>query len=153
MKIEANTVQQYLDAVPKDKEEYFLELRQVILDNLPIGFKEELNYGMLGYVVPFDIYPAGYHCDKSKPLPFMNIACQKNFIGFYHMGIYANKELLDWFVDEYDSTVSHKLDMGKSCVRFKKIDEIPLKLIAELVKKVTPADWIKDYESQIKKAK
>ena len=128
-----------------------MELRQVILANLPKGFREELNYGMIGYVVPHAMYPAGYHCDPSLPLPFLNIACQKNFIGLYHMGIYADKKLLDWFTSEYVKRVKGKLDMGKSCVRFKKVDQIPLDLIGELVKRVSPRDWIKNYESALKR--
>lgn len=151
MKINANTVQEYLDAVPEEKKDAFLRLRQVILDHLPNGFQEELNYGMIGYVVPHELYPAGYHCNTDLSLPFMNIACQKNFIGFYHMGIYADKNLLDWFVSEYKNRVEHKLDMGKSCLRLKKLDQIPFDLLGELVQKVSPSDWISAYETQIKR--
>lgn len=151
MKIKANTVQEYLDAVPEEKKDAFLRLRQVILDHLPNGFQEELNYGMIGYVVPHELYPAGYHCNTDLPLPFMNIACQKNFIGFYHMGIYADKNLLDWFVSEYKNRAEHKLDMGKSCLRLKKLDQIPFDLLGELVQKVSPSDWISAYETQIKR--
>ena len=106
---------------------------------------------MIGYVVPHSIYPKGYHCDPKLPLPFMNIASQKNFIAFYHMGIYGNPELMNWFVNEFPNYSKAKLDMGKSCVRFKKMNEIPFELIGELVKKMTVADWVNQYESLYKK--
>ncbi|MBL4703560.1 MAG: DUF1801 domain-containing protein [Flavobacteriales bacterium] len=115
------------------------------------GFSEELNYGMPGYVVPHSLYPAGYHCAPELPLPFASFASQKNFIGFYHMGLYADPELLEWFVSEYPKHCKRKLDMGKSCIRFKKMDDIPYKLLGELMAKITPQDWISKYESNIKK--
>lgn len=151
MTIKANTVNQYLEALPSDRKEAINALRDIILANLPKGFKEEINYGMIGYVVPHNLYPAGYHCDTKLPLPFINIASQKNFIALYHMGIYANKELLDWFVTEYAKHTSAKLDMGKSCIRFKKPEHIPLKLIGELAAKITVQQWIDLYESNFKK--
>ena len=126
-------------------------MRETILANLPKGFDEQLNYGMIAYVVPHDIYPDGYHCDPKLPLPFANIASQKNFIGFYHMGIYANPELLEWFVKEYPKHSAAKLDMGKSCIRFKKMDKIPYDLIGKLMRKMSVNDWIKLYEKNIKK--
>ena len=127
-----------------------IELRKVILKNLPKGFAEVMNYGMLGYVVPHALYPAGYHCDPKLPLPFMNIASQKNFIALYHMGIYADKKLLDWFTKEYPKHSKTKLDMGKSCIRFKKPDQIPFTLIGELASKLSPKEWIALYEEQFK---
>lgn len=151
MKIEANTVKAYLDLIPDESKERFLNLRQVVLENLPSGFEECINYGMIGYVVPHSLYPKGYHCNVSLPLPFLNIAVQKNFIGFYHMGIYADKGLLDWFVAQYPKHCNQKLDMGKSCIRFKKTTEIPYSLIGELVAKVSVDDWISQYESSLKK--
>ncbi len=151
MKIQANNIDEYIAQVASDKKEYFLKLRETIKKNLPKGFSEELNYGMIGYVVPHSIYPEGYHCNHNDPLPFINIAAQKNFIGFYHLGIYANKKLMEWFVGEYPKHNKFKLDMGKSCVRFKKADQIPYKLIGELVGKISVEDWIKTYESEIKK--
>jgi hypothetical protein len=101
-----------------------------------------MSYGMIGYVVPHSIYPARYHCNPSLPLPFMNIASQKNFIAFYHMGIYANKALYDWFVGEYPEHCSRKLDMGKSCIRFKIMEDIPYELLGELVRKMTVLEWV-----------
>lgn len=129
------------------------KLRSAIKANLPNGFEETMNYGMIGYVVPHSLYPDGYHCDPSLPLPFMNLASQKNFIGVYHMGIYANKEMHDWFVKEYQQRVGKKPDMGKSCIRLKKMEAIPYDLIGELANKTTPEDWIATYETSIKKSK
>ena len=151
MQIKAKSVKEYLQKVPQERAEYFKKLRKTILTNLPEGFEEQLNYGMIGYVVPHEIYPAGYHCDPKLPLPFANIASQKNFIGFYHMGIYANPGLLEWFVKEYPKHCDTKLDMGKSCVRFKKMDKIPYDLIGKLMSKMSVNDWIKLYEKNIKK--
>jgi len=151
MQIKSKSVNEYLKKVPKERVEYFKKLRKTILENLPKGFDEQLNYGMIGYVVPHNIYPDGYHCDPKLPLPFANIASQKNFIAFYHMGIYAKPELLDWFVKEYPKHTDAKLDMGKSCVRFKKMDKIPFDLIGKLMHKMSVNDWIKLYEKNIKK--
>ncbi len=145
------TVQEYIKALPEDRSAPFKKIRKIIKDNLPEGFKECINYKMPGYVVPQSMYPDGYHCDPKLPLPFMNLANQKGFIGLYHMGIYANPELLDWFVAEYPKHCKYKLDMGKSCIRFKKMEDIPYDLIGELVQKMTPEDWIKLYEKNLKK--
>lgn len=151
MKIEAKNINEYLDKIPEERKESFNNLRKTIVDNLPKGYSECLNYGMIGYVVPHDLYPNGYHCDPKLPLPFVNIASQKNFIAFYHMGIYANPKLLDWFVSEYPKHCKYKLDMGKSCVRFKKIDDIPFELIGEVMTKMSTDDWITLYEKNIKR--
>ena len=151
MQQNAKSVKEYLKKVPKERSEYFNKLRETILTNLPEGFVEEINYGMIGYVVSHDIYPGGYHCDPKLPLPFANIASQKNFISFYHMGIYANPELLKWFVKEYPKQSDTKLDMEKSCVRFKKMDKIPYDLIGKLMRKMSVNDWIKLYEKNIKR--
>jgi len=153
MKIEANSPREYIEQIPDDRKPPFKLLRQTILDNLPIGFKEEMSYGMIGYVVPHSIYPAGYHCEPNLPLPFINIASQKNFVALYHMGIYAEKEILDWFTGEYPKHSKLKLDMGKSCIRFKKPDQIPFELIGELVKRICVEKWIEIYESNIKNRK
>jgi hypothetical protein len=151
MTIQANSPEEYIAKVTDDRREYFSKLRNVILENLPDGFEETLTYGMIGYVVPHSKYPAGYHCDPKQPLPFMSIASQKNFIAFYHSGIYAIKEIHNWFVSEYPKHSKRKLDMGKSCVRFKKSEEIPFELIAELVRKIDPDKWIEVYEKNLKK--
>ena len=147
MQSDFKTPQEYLDSLPEDRKVAVEKLRKIIKLNLPEGFQEEMSYGMLGYVVPHSIYPKGYHCKPNLPLPFMNIASQKNFIALYHMGIYANPELLNWFVAEYSKLVQSKIDMGKSCIRFKKIEDIPYELIGELASKMTVSDWISIYEN------
>ena len=151
MKYDTNTIEEYLSQLPEERIVPFNKLRKTILDNLPPGFEEGLGYGMPAYFVPHSKYPEGYHCDPKLPLPFINIASQKNFVAFYHMGIYSDPKLLKWFTDEYPKYVKTKLDMGKSCIRFKKMDQIPYKLLGELVSKMTPDDWIERYESVIKK--
>ena len=151
MKSEAETPDRYVDQLPPDRREAIKKLRKSILDNLPDGFEETMNYGMIGYVVPHSLYPKGYHVNPELPLPFINIASQKNFVALYHMGIYADKELLDWFTSEYPKHCSTKLDMGKSCIRFKKMDQIPYSLINELVKKVSVEDWVELYEKSVKR--
>lgn len=150
MRIESNSPEDYIANLPEERQEAMAKLRQTILDNLPEGFKEEMSYGMIGYIVPHSIYPDGYHCSPELPLPFMSIASQKNFVALYHMGIYADKELYDWFVGEYPKYVKTKLDMGKSCIRFKKIETIPYDLIAELCTKMTVQQWIDLYEKNLK---
>lgn len=150
MKSNVKTVKDYINELPEERKLPFKMLRDTILKNIPIGFNEELSYGMLGYVVPHSIYPNGYHCNPKLPLPYINIASQKNFIAIYHLGIYANPKLLEWFTSEYPKYSSQKLDIGKGCIRFKKIDQIPYDLIAELVKKISLEDWIKNYEANIK---
>ena len=147
MTSEAKNPDEYISSLPEERKIYMEKLRNVILKNLPKGFEEGMNYGMMGYYVPHAIYPKGYHCKPSDPLPFMGFASQKNTINFYHMGIYANKDLYDWFVAEYPKYSTRKLDMGKSCIRFKKFDEIPFDLIGELVTKISVEDWIATYES------
>ena len=151
MKIEANSPNDYISKLPKDRQEVVSELRKVILDNLPKGFSEEMSYGMIGYVVPHSIYPDGYHCDPKLPLPFLSIASQKNFVAFYHMGIYSDEKLLDWFVKEYPNHSNYKLDMGKSCIRFKRMNDIPYELIGELVGRISVDNWIQTYETAIKR--
>ncbi len=150
MTSDAKTPEEYISILPQDRKDAISKLRKIILKSLPKGFSETISYGMLGYVVPHSIYPDGYHCNPKLPLPFMSIASQKNFVGVYHMGIYANKELYDWFVNEYPKHSNRKLDMGKSCIRLKKIEEIPYELIGELASKMTPNEWIDIYESNIK---
>lgn len=151
MQSKATTPEQYLAELPDDRREAMQKLRKAIKDNLPKGFEEVIGYGMLGYVVPHSIYPKGYHCNPKLPLPFINLASQKNFIALYHMGIYANKDLENWFVTEYPKHVKSKLDMGKSCLRFKKMDDIPFDFIGELIAKVSVEDWISNYESAFNK--
>ena len=151
MNVIGKTVDEILTNLPSDRVEPFNKLHDVIIKNLPKGFEAAISYGGLGYVVPHTLYPAGYHCKPIEPLPFAGIASQKNSINFYHMGIYSDPKLLNWFVSEYPKHSKKKLDMGKSCVRFKKLDEIPYTLIGELMKKMSVKDWIGFYETTLKK--
>ena len=151
MKAVGETVDQILENIPEDRKEGFRKLHDVIMEHLPEGFEAGISYGGLGYVIPHTLYPNGYHCKPSEPLPFAGIASQKNSINFYHMGIYNDPELLSWFVSEYPKYSKHKLDMGKSCVRFKKPEAIPYELIGQLMQKISAAKWISIYEEQIKK--
>jgi len=151
MQSSATTPQEYFDSLPEDRKEAMNKLRNVINKNLPKGFQEGMGYGMFGWDVPFSAYPAGYHCNPKQPLPFLGLASQKNFIALYHMGMYADKNLLEWFVAEYPKHVKTKLDMGKSCIRFKKPENIPFELIGELVSKMTMQQWIDLYENNLKR--
>jgi len=147
MQSKATTVEQYIAELPEDRQKAVSELRKVIKKNLPKGFKEGMGYGMMGWSVPHSLYPAGYHCNPQDPLPFMGLASQKNSINLYHMGIYANPKLLKWFQDEHAKASPKKIDMGKSCIRYKKAEDIPYRLIGELASKITPQEWIEMYES------
>lgn len=147
----AATIEQYINEIPEERKEGVNKLRTIILENLPKGFEEGMSYGMVSYFVPHSIYPAGYHCNPRLPLPFMSFANQKNSINLYNMELYANPDLYAWFVTEFAKHSNEKLDMGKSCIRFKKSANIPFELIAELVRKVTVTDWILSYESKFKK--
>ena len=151
MQVPGNTVDEYISNIPEERQSVFSQLRNVILTNLPKGMAEQMSYGMIGYVVPKTVYPAGYHCNTDLPLPFANLASQKNNISFYHMGIYANEELMAWFIEEYTKRCTYNLDMGKSCVRFKRIADIPVDLIGELMTKMSTQDWIDLYEEKFKK--
>jgi len=151
MQSKATSPNQYLEELPEDRKEPVSKLRQQILDNLPKGIEETMNYGMLGYVVPHSVYPDGYHCDPKSPLPFMSLASQKNFVAVYSMLLYSKKDLMDWFTSEYAKGCKYKLDMGKSCIRFKRMDDIPFDLIGKLTAKISTEEWIGIYESAFKK--
>lgn len=153
MQYKATSPEDYISQVPEERQEALKKLRKVINDNLSKGFKEGIQYGMIGYYVPHSIYPDGYHCTPTEPLPFMSFASQKNSVNLYHSGIYAVPELHDWFVNEYPKHCKRKLDMGKSCIRFKKLDEIPFDLIGELTAKMNVDEWIEIYENAIKNRK
>ena len=153
MQFKSKAILEYISQLTEDRKEPISKLRNIINQNIDRGFSEEINYGMIGWVVPHSLYPEGYHCDPKLPLPFMNIASQKHFIAVYHMGVYANPKLLEWFISEYPKHCSTKLDMGKSCIRFKKIENIPYNLIGELVTKMSANDWIMLYESNVKDAR
>ncbi|WP_418508981.1 DUF1801 domain-containing protein [Corallibacter sp.] len=151
MQYKASSPEDYISQVPEERQDVLKTLRKTIKDNLPKGFEEGIQYGMIGYYVPHSKYPDGYHCTPEEPLPFMSFASQKNSINLYHSGIYAVPEIHDWFVNEYPKYSKYKLDMGKSCVRFKRINDIPMELIAELCTKLTPDQWIDIYETNLKK--
>lgn len=150
MNYKANSPEEYIELLPPERQPVISKLRVVISKNLPKGFQEQMSYGMLGWVVPHSTYPDGYHCDPKLPLPFINLASQKNFVAVYHSGIYADPKLYDWFVGEYAKYVKTKLDMGKSCIRFKKMESIPYELIGELCAKMTVDDWVALYEQNVK---
>ena len=151
MQSTAKTPNEYIASLPEDRVKAMTELRNVIKKNLPKGFEEIMAYGMIGYVVPLKTYPAGYHCNPKLPLGYMNIASQKNYIALHHLGVYGSDKLLKWFVDEYPKYSKTKLDMGKGCIRFKKMDQIPYELIGELASKITVEKWIEMYETAFKK--
>jgi uncharacterized protein YdhG (YjbR/CyaY superfamily) len=149
----SGSIENYLNSLPEDRRETMNKLRDSIRNNIPKGFSEQMSYGMIGYVVPHALYPAGYHTKPTDPLPFLQIASQKTCVALYHMGLYADEKLLNWFVEAYKKECKTKLDMGKSCIRFKMMDEIPFALIGKLSTKMTPTQWIERYESAIKKSK
>jgi uncharacterized protein YdhG (YjbR/CyaY superfamily) len=151
MQYNVSTVKDYIATLPESRRSAIEKLRNVILSNLPDGFDEQISAGMISYVVPLSKYPQGYHAKKGEPLPFISLASQKNHIALYHMGMYGNKALAEWFVDEYAKRVPSKLDMGKSCIRFKKPDTIPYDLIADLCRKINADEYIKFYKETVQK--
>ena len=153
MQFKSKTILEYISQLTEDRKKPISKLRNIINQNIDRGFSEEINYGMIGWVVPHSLYPEGYHCDPKLPLPFMSIASQKHFIAVYHMGVYASQKLLEWFISEYPKHCSTKLDMGKSCIRFKKIENIPYDLIGKLASKMSAEDWIQLYESNVKNSR
>ncbi len=151
MQYEANTVQEYMSLLPETRQKPMEKLRKLVQNNLPEGFEEHFAYDMISYVVPLSRYPQGYHVKKNEPLPFISIASQKNHIAIYHLGLYGDPELESWFTDEYAKRVPTKLDMGKSCIRFRNTAHIPYDLIAELCRKMSVDDYINQYEEAIDK--
>ena len=151
MKDNAKTIEEYIEKLPTDQKDSFLKLLETIRQNIPSGFEEQINYGMIGFVVPHKKYPQGYHVNPKDPLPFINLAMQKNHISLYHMGMYTKKDLLDWFLSEYPKHSKYKPDMGTSCVRFKKPKDIPMDLVGELLHKMTLDEWIDLYEQNLKR--
>ena len=151
MHYQATTIKEYISQLPEERKDPVTKIKEILAKNLPKGFEEGILYKMPAFFVPHSLYPDGYHCNPKEPLPFVNVASQKNFVALYHMGLYAKKGLYDWFVAEYPKHYKSKLDMGKSCIRFKKMDDIPYDLIRELASKMIPKEWIEIYESAIKK--
>lgn len=136
----------YLDSLPPDRRAAVERLRRVLKQHLPRGFEETMGYGMLAWVVPHRTFPAGYHCDPEQPLPFINLASQKQYLSLYHMGLY-DPALAAWLKAEWPKHTDAKLDMGKCCVRMKDPAKIPFELLGELAEKITPAQWVKHYQS------
>ena len=149
MQYDVNTVDEYIESLPANVKTVIVRLREVINQNLPDGFEERISYGMIGYCVPLSKYPAGYHAKKGEPLPFIAVAAQKNHIALYHMGLYSDRMLVDWFRSEYARQVPVKLDMGKSCIRFKNPQHIPYELIGQLCRKITVDEYIHNYEQAL----
>lgn len=147
MKTSASTVDEYLAQQPADSREPLAQLRRTLKKNLPRGFDETIVYGMIGYVVPLKTYPSGYHASPGVPLPFIQLAQQKNYVALYHMGLTADPELLAWFRRRWVEASSVPLDMGKSCIRLKQPERAPLDVLAELARQLTPSDWIARYEA------
>jgi uncharacterized protein YdhG (YjbR/CyaY superfamily) len=147
----ADSPETYISQLPEDRKEAFEKLRKTIKENLPEGFQETMSYGMIGFVIPHSVYPSGYHVNPKEPVPFIGLGSQKHYIALYHMGIYAHPEISAWFQSEYPKHVKTKLDMGKSCIRFKRMDSIPYDLIAELCRKITMEDYLHDYNLMVKK--
>ncbi|MBC6999362.1 DUF1801 domain-containing protein [Cytophaga sp. FL35] len=150
MQYKASSPEEYIAQLPEERQTVIRKIRTKIKENLPRDFQEQISYGMLGFVVPHSVYPNGYHCDPKLPLPLINLASQKNYIALYHSGIYADNQLYDWFVAEYPKHCKRKLDMGKSCIRFKSMDDIPYELIGELCSRMTVKEWIALYEKNVK---
>ncbi|MCB0826825.1 MAG: DUF1801 domain-containing protein [Armatimonadetes bacterium] len=146
------SVQDYLDSLPEDRRVAIEAVREVILRNLPKGFEEGIQYNMIGYYVPHSIYPDGYHCDPKEPVPFISLASQKSHMAVYMFCIYASEELTNWFIEEYKKS-GKKMDMGKSCVRFKKLENLPLELVGEAVGKISLEEFVAMYEEQIPPSK
>ncbi len=151
MQSSAENPEAYINSLPQERKEAVEKLRKVLLENLPEGFEEGMGYGMISYHVPLSNYPQGYHVNSELPLPFINLASQKNYVALYHMGLYSSPELLEWFTREYPNYSKRKLDMGKSCIRFKKMEDIPYELIGQLAAKMTPEEWISLYERSVKR--
>lgn len=149
MQSKAKTVEEYLASLPDDRRTAIQAVRKVIRKNLDKGYEEGMTYGMIGYYVPHKLYPAGYHCDPKQPLPFASLASQKNHMALYLMCVYGGTEHESWFRKEWAKT-GKKLDMGKCCVRFKKLEDLPLEVIGKTIARVPSKEYIAYYESVIK---
>ena len=147
MQSKAATVEQYLKELPAERRQAINEVRAVILKNLDKNYEEGMQYGMIGYFVPHKLYPAGYHCDPKQPLPFACLASQKNYMSLYMMSEYRPGD--DWFKKAWEKT-GKKLDMGKSCIRFKRVEDLALNVIGEAIRRMPAKKWIEVYESFIK---
>lgn len=148
---EDQTIEQIIAELPDDRKQPVKKIRELLHENLPEGFEETISYRMIAFVVPHSVYPQGYYVNPNEPLPFISIASQKNHIALYHMGLYTDDDLLEWYQKKYAAIVGKKPDMGKSCLRFKKTNDIPYDLLKELFQKITPQDWVKTYEQKVKR--
>lgn len=149
MKSHGKNVEEYVHSLEANRQVIINNLRQQFVGNLPKGFVEIMSYGMPSYVVSLDLYPQGYHCKKGQPLPFMSFASQKNYISVYHMALYCDETLLQWFQNEWKKRCTKKLEIGKSCIRLKNFDDIPYELFGELARKISVAQWIAMYETRM----
>ena len=145
--LKPTTPEEYIASLPDDRQAAFTKIRKAINKSIPKGFEERICYGTLGWVVPHSLFPAGYHCDPTKPLMLIGLASTKGHISMHHLGLYSSGPLLQWFQESWPKHSTRKLDMGKGCVRFKKPDEAPLELIGELAAKLTPQAWIEIYQN------
>jgi len=150
MKSTAKTAEEYLAGLPEDRRLAIGAVRKVILDNLPEGYEERMQYGMIGYVVPHSIYPAGYHCDPTQPLSYACLASQKNHMALYSMCAYGDKATFEWIQKAFKAA-GKKLDMGKSCIRFKKLDDLPLDVIGQLIARVPVKTYVAQVEQMLKR--
>ena len=148
MQSKATTVKAYLAELPEDRRHALEAVRKVILKNLDKGYAESMTYGMIGYFIPHSVYPPGYHCDPKMPLPFASLASQKNHMSLGLMSLYGNMAQFSWFQSEWAKT-GKKLDMGKACIRFKTLDDLPLELIGEAVRRSPAKAYIDHYEKAL----
>ena len=145
MKSQAKTVKEYLAGLPEERRRTVAAVRDVIRKNLPEGYEEGMQYGMIGYYIPHSIFPEGYHCDPAQPLPYACLASQKNHMALYLMCVYGDQGTRAWFEKAYRAT-GKKLDMGQSCVRFKKLEDLPLEVIGQAVAKIPLDKYLARYK-------
>jgi hypothetical protein len=148
----AQTVDAYLDSLPKERSHALRAVRRVILENLPAGYEEHMQYGMITYVVPHSLYPAGYHCNPEQPLPYASLGSQKNHMALYLMSVYGDPALDQWFRGAWQAS-GKRLDMGKSCVRFRTLEDLPLEVIGQVIARVSAKKYVARVEAALQKAK
>ena len=149
MQSKARTVEEYLASLPEDRRKAITAVREVILRNLDKDYEEGMTYGMIGYYVPHRIYPAGYHVDPKQPLTFACLGSQKNYMSLYLMSVYGGGDHTDWFRKEWGKT-GKKLDMGKSCIRFKRAEDLALDVVGEAIRRVPARAYIQHVEAALK---
>ncbi len=149
MQSKAPTVEQYLAELPPERRAAVSAIREVVLRNLPEGYAEGMAYGMIGYVVPHEVYPAGYHVNPKQPVPFASLASQKNHIALYLMCAYGDADYERWLREAW-AKAGKKLDMGKSCIRFKRLEDVPLEVVGEAIRRVPVKKFLEFYESTVR---